>query len=124
MLASCCACRKAGRHDKNLTGTQWQLIELGGKAVVAGEGYKITLDEAENRYSGVGDCNRITGSFSLSLDNQLKFGMGATTRMFCPNQSQEDRFLEMLQQVDHYKIDRDLLLLLRNTDILAIMQAR
>lgn len=124
LLASCCACRKGSKNDKPLAGTKWTLIEMAGKPVIAGEGYHITFDDKENRFHGVGDCNRISGAYSLKPDGKIALSSVISTRMMCPNQAQEGAFLQTLEQADSYRIDKDLMLLLRNGEILAIMQGK
>ena len=42
----------------------------------------------------------------------------------CRNMAQEQQFFDMLAMVTHYEIDRDMLLLLSNGTLVAILQAR
>lgn len=68
-----------------LTGTDWQLVSLGGEAVTPAEGRarpSLTLDAAAARAGGSDGCNRFTGSYALAGD-RLSFGQLASTMMAC-----------------------------------------
>ena len=59
-MAGCCNCRSYQKKTRRpLAGTEWQLIQLGGKAVKPEEGkFTVTLLAEGNRLTGVGACNR------------------------------------------------------------------
>ena len=63
-MAGCCNCRSYQKKTRRpLAGTEWQLIQLGGKAVKPEEGkFTVTLLAEGNRLTGVGACNRLTKS--------------------------------------------------------------
>ncbi len=125
-LVACCACRR-NRSAVPLQGAQWAMIQMDGKAVESEKGYRITFGE-DGRVSGVGDCNRFSGTFSLEGGDGR--GSGAlkvaddmvSTRMMCLNQAQEDRFLAVLREADSFSIDGEKLMLLRMGDVLAIFE--
>jgi copper homeostasis protein (lipoprotein) len=93
--------------DSPLRGTTWNLVRLGDRPVLAVERQReahLVLSKDEMRASGSGGCNRITGSFELE-GNRLRFGQMASTRMACPEgMEQEQRFLDSLEKVEHYRI--------------------
>ena len=63
LAAGCCKCRSYQKKNRRpLIGTEWQLIQLDGRAVKPEEGkfYVMFLAE-ENRFAGVGACNRLMG---------------------------------------------------------------
>ena len=41
-----------------------------------------------------------------------------------PDQAQEDRFIKELDRIDSYRIDGDLLMLMRDGELLMVMQAQ
>ncbi len=122
-ITACCACR-SGRNTIPLVGTEWKLAQLGNETVTSGT-YRMTLAE-DGRVSGVGDCNRFTGSFAMPAGSTRTSG-GLTvagnlvsTRMMCMNQAREDAFLKALREADSWSIDGDRLLLIRGGNVLAI----
>ena len=53
----------------------------------------------------------------------LEMSQMGSTRMMCPNQEDEDKFFDMLSQVDSYTIDGDNLMLQRGGDVVAVFEA-
>jgi heat shock protein HslJ len=82
-----------------LSGTEWELSDLGGTPVL--EDRKPTMAFVEpGRISGNGSCNRYSGSVDIG-DGTLKVGPLASTRMACSPEIdvQERAFLAALQNV-------------------------
>lgn len=116
MTASCCNCGKlSGNRGGTLTGGQWQLVQMEGRAFAA-EGDAFMLAFAEDmKVSGKGDCNRVHGTYQNDAKaGTLSFGPLASTRMMCPNQANEDRFLRLLDGIDSYSIDGRMLTFFSN----------
>ena len=108
-----------------LAGTEWQLIQLGGKAVKPEEGkFTVTLLAEGNRLTGVGACNRLTGAYKTDGKRTLKIGPLAATMMACPGMDEEEAFTKMLESVTHYDMDGPMLLLLSDGELRAVFQAR
>ena len=86
MFAGCCACRRYQKLTRRpLIGTEWQLIQLGGRNVTPQDG-KFTVQFGEDgTLSGVGSCNRLTGRYEEAANRSLKIGPVATTMMMCPS---------------------------------------
>ena len=65
LAAGCCSCRSYQKKNRRpLVGTEWQLIQLGGKAVKPEEGkFTLTFLAEVTRTAGVGACNRIMGKY-------------------------------------------------------------
>lgn len=92
---------------------KWNLTELNGKPVPTG-----TTDTAQllfypgqvNRVSGSTGCNRLNGTFELSGVNKIKFSPLATTKMYCPGNT-EAQFLTALAKTDNWSILNNELLL-------------
>lgn len=123
LFVACCPCRKGKsvRTGEPLIGTNWQLTQMYGQTVSVDNNYSLLLND--DKVSGVGDCNRLMGGYTTTPDRKLSFTQMASTRMFCPNQQQEDAFLKMLGGVDAYKIDGNMLMLLDNGELVAIFEA-
>ena len=108
-MAGCCNCRSYQKKTRRpLAGTEWQLIQLGGKAVKP----------------EVGACNRLTGAYKTDGKRTLKIGPLAATMMACPGMDEEDAFTKMLESVTHYDMDGPMLLLLSDGELRAVFQAR
>ena len=99
-VAACCSCRKGRKNAKPLTGTTWSLVEWQGRPFQAKDNYSVT-DKGGMKIESV-----------------------ASTRAFCPDQAQEDRFIKELDRIDSYRIDGDLLMLMRDGELLMVMQAQ
>ena len=106
-MAGCCNCRSYQKKTRRpLAGTEWQLIQLGGKAVKPEEGkFTVTLLAEGNRLTGVGACNRLTGAYKTDGKRTLKIGPLAATMMACPGMDEEEAFTKMLESVTHYDMD-------------------
>ena len=88
LAAGCCKCRSYQKKNRRpLVGTEWQLIQLGGKAVKPEEGkfYVMFLAE-ENRFAGVGACNRLMGKYETTDKGALRIGpIASACAMRCTN---------------------------------------
>lgn len=126
LAASCCHCRSYQKRTRRpLEGTEWQLVQLGGKTLQPREGkFTITFHAAEHRFSGIGACNRLTGVYSADEKRALKIGPVASTRMACPDMDQEGEMAAALEATTHYDMDGPMLLLLSNGELRAVFQAR
>ena len=86
----------------------WKLIELRGEPVAVEEGQSeahLVLHSEDQRVSGATGCNRLMGSFEHA-EESLALGQMGTTMMACSSDSMalEQRFLEMLNEVDSYRV--------------------
>lgn len=126
LIAGCCNCRTYQKKTRRpLVGTEWQLIQLGGKTVKPEAGkFSITLLAEDNRLTGVGACNRLMGTYKTDEKRALKFGPLASTMMACPGMEQEDAFTRALEATTHYDMDGPMLLLLSDGELQAVFQAK
>ena len=126
VVVACCNCRATkGKKNTSILNTEWQLVQIGDENVQPEEDkFTIQFLEEENRFAGVGDCNRLTGVFQLNDKREVRFDQMGMTRMMCPNQEAEDRFVEMINKVDNYDIDGNMLLLFEGKTLLAVFQAK
>ncbi|MFI3321378.1 MAG: META domain-containing protein [Rikenellaceae bacterium] len=125
-ITSCCGCRGAKSNNPySLTSSQWQLVEMQGKKIEAVDNnYTINFDNKENRSYGQGDCNNYFFSYSEESVRKLKFEDGGSTRMFCPNQSQEDTYIQLFKNIDSYTVDGDMLMLQEKGEVVMIFVAK
>lgn len=126
LVAGCCNCRSYQKKTRRpLVGTEWQLVQLGGKTITPAEGkYNLTLLAEENRVAGVGACNRLMGSYKAGEKGAIKIGPLASTRMACPGMDDEQRYFTAIESATHYEMDGPMLLLLSNGDLVAVFQAK
>lgn len=126
LTASCCHCRSyQKRTQRPLEGTEWQLIQLGGKTIQPQEGkFAVTFHADGHRLSGIGACNRLTGTYTPGEKRALKIGPVGATMMACPGVEQETALAEALESTTHYDMDGPMLLLLSNGELRAVFQAK
>lgn len=125
VVVACCPCRKGtSAGNKPLTETTWSVVEWGGQPFDAGEGYTLVLFEDGDRFGGRGDCNSIMGTYKLSGKNKLELSAVASTRAFCPNQTQEDQYIQELGKIDAYQIKGDRLSLMSDGKTVMVLQAQ
>mgnify|MGYP002904752494 CR=1 FL=1 len=126
LAAGCCKCRSYQKKNRRpLVGTEWQLVQLNGRAVKPQEGkFNLTFLAEENRFAGIGACNRLMGKYETTDKGALRIGPIASTMMACPGMDEEDAFTKMLESVTHYDMDGPMLLLLSDGELRAVFQAR
>lgn len=124
LLSGCCTvCRQHTKNAKPLENTEWHLVQIEGRDVTPdADTFNITLKEGN--LTGIGACNRLMGSYTLSQKKGLIFGYTASTRMMCRNMEEESRFCAILDQTTHYDIDGDALMLICNGTIKAVLKAK
>src|SRR5215471_20527079 len=88
----------------NLTGTQWSLEDLGGKAVIQNSRATLAFPEA-GRVAGNGSCNRFTGSAEIK-GGAIQLGPLAATRMMCEGEAsaQEAEYLKALERAQRFEV--------------------
>ena len=88
-----------------LQGAEWTVVEIDGKALVAGSQVTLAFG-ADGHLSGHASCNRFMSEYTLSGEG-LAIAEGAGTRMMCDEalMEQERTFLAALGSV-HELLDR------------------
>ncbi len=122
-LVACCSCRKGKKNAKPLTETTWSLVEWNGQPFSAKDNYSLVFQKDEARFGGVGDCNSIMGEYTVSDKGRIELRSVASTRAFCPDQEREDSYIRDLEKIDSYRIDGDMLMLMRDGELLMVMEA-
>ena len=120
---ACCKCDLfQKRYGKPLVGTQWQLVQIEGRDVTPEDNYTIIF-AADNTLSGIAECNRLTARYSVAGEGDMMITDMGTTRMLCPNEDQERRFLDILSSTTGFKMDGLMLMLISNGEMRAVYQA-
>ena len=124
LMIGCCDCRKRAKLEKPLVGTEWQLVQFMGRDVVPqGDCFTLQLHENGN-VTGLGDCNRFTATYVVTPSRALTFADFGSTRRFCENFETENRYFDMIEQVTHYEMDAESMLLFSNGVVVAIMRPK
>ena len=111
---------------KPLDTTRWRLqqaINTSGQLAPVLATTKIHAEFADNKINGSAGCNRYFGSYQYGKKMALSFPTPlVTTMMACPEDiaNQEQRYLQALSSITHYKIEQKQLTLL-NKDQQAIL---
>ncbi len=81
----------------------------------------INLEFSDDRksFSGFAGCNRIRGNLYISTNtNEINFNEIISTKAFCAFQQQEDKFINLLENVNNYKVEDEELFLIENNKII------
>ena len=123
LVAGCCACRK-GKNNMPLVGTKWHLVRLMERDLnISDEQFVFTFAE-DGSFSGMAACNQMMGKYSTTATGGLKLSDLASTRRMCPEADLEVQFSQILERVTHYEVDGDMLLLLSDGELQAVLQAQ
>lgn len=69
------------------------------------ESFVLTFLDDQN-FSATTDCNSLTGRYAVSAEtNEISFSSIASTRMICPDESQEKIFIKMLEETEGFAIN-------------------
>jgi heat shock protein HslJ/uncharacterized membrane protein len=92
----------------------WVLEELNGKKITTTDFQRelprIEINATENRFSGFGGCNHISGSIFYEKD-LLRFTQVISTLMACAPANKEDEFVQALQSTTTYAVGNNKLTL-------------
>ena len=125
IAVGCCSpCRSRVKNAKPLEGTVWHLVKVGGDSLTLPvDEFNIILNE--NGLGGRGACNSLLGQYATGDKKALRFSHLGSTKMLCPhNEALETKLAQTLAKTTHYDIDYDMLMLMRNGEILAVFQAQ
>lgn len=103
----------------------WVLEELNGYKIFATDFQKefprLEINSTENRFSGFGGCNSITGQIFYEKD-VLRFTKVISTLMACAPGNKEGEFLKALQSTTTYSIGNNQLTLSNPSGKLAVFK--
>ncbi|MDP2030153.1 MAG: META domain-containing protein [Thiobacillus sp.] len=100
-----------------LEGTEWRVEDIAGAGIV--DGSRATLNfGADGQLAGSGSCNQYSGSYTLTGEDLRVSSKTAMTMMACVPElmQQESRMLQLLSQVQRFKISADGALILETGD--------
>lgn len=106
-LASSCAIKKSPESiNSQIVGIKWQLVELEGKPVSERVNDKMPYLQMnkEGNYSASGGCNCIGGTYKLGKNSGIKFSLGVSTMMACPDMSAEHGLQNLLEKAGNYRL--------------------
>ena len=101
---------------------QWYLTELNNEPVTRGiiKTPFIVFTKGEAiRFSGNSGCNNIFGSAELLSGNGIKISPVGATKMACPNDLYETKFIAMLSGITNWRIENASLILWNGKNIVA-----
>ena len=104
-----------------LKDVKWELVTLNGEKVKLTDSDNvmfIQFDIAENRVNGRAACNRYFGNFEID-GTKLKFSPMGATRMACPDLQKESEFFQMLDNVDSFTLQDNVLSFLSKGKVIA-----
>ena len=114
------ATSSAALDPQVITGREWLLVELEGRADPKGAGGRhVTLRFEEGRAAGFAGCNQYGGSYSVRGDS-ISFGPAAATRMACSEgMDVEQAYLSALPRVVRFAVADSTLALFSSDGTLA-----
>lgn len=118
----CCACRK-GKNNKELTSEQWHLVRMMERDLKIDAEQFVFSFSVDGKFSGLAACNRFMGDYVTSERGVMKFKGVASTRRMCREADLEVQFAQILERTTHYEIDGDMLMLLSNGEMQAVLKA-
>ena len=119
----CCACRK-GKNNKSLTGQKWHMVKMMEQELsIKPEQFLFSFEQG-GKFAGVAACNTLMGEYQITERGDMKFTNVASTRRMCREAELERQFQEILSRTTHYEIDGDMLMLLSNGEMQAVLQAK
>ncbi len=124
-LTSCCECRRyEKKNGVELEKTVWQLTQLNGTPFEAAE-ESFTLSFEDGKFSGRGSCNTIFGDAKPQKESggKLRFTNVGSTRMMCPDQEMEDKFVNILANTDSFSKEGPYLYLFSDGELHAVFTA-
>lgn len=119
-MVSCCGCKvNNAKQKKMLTASQWILVGQDADS----DSYTLNFDAAKGEIYGRGACNNYFGGYKTEGKNEIDLEPRGMTRMACPGDNEEQKFIDMLNEADEFHIDKDKLVLLDDGTVVATFTA-
>ncbi len=111
------------QETMQLTGPRWYVLTLNDAELGLPEGAERPWIELQgDQLQGFGGCNNLMGSYLLEKD-RLSFTEVGSTKKYCPElQATERAILDMLSEVNAYRITNDSLLFFQGTREVATLR--
>ena len=106
-------CVDSSAVDIQLSETKWLLKKIDGKVITIPEIQKpvfIQFLQQENQVNGFAGCNSFFGTYGLN-EEKITIGPLGSTRKMCPDMKTEDELFKILNEVDGYEINGNILFL-------------
>jgi heat shock protein HslJ len=114
VIVTVTACSPRLSPDSSWRDRKWVVSEVNGTPVqLSGTNRDAHLyfSPSDKRFTGSGGCNRISGSYTINNNGRLSFSEPNRTKMACDDIAFEDNFLNLLERVDRYTVENDMMLL-------------
>ena len=105
-----------GGDPASLLRGEWVVEDIAGEGIVGGSRLTVSFD-ADGRVGGRSGCNQYTGTYRIGGE-RIEIGSLSRTMMACDPalDSQEGRFLDVLEQMRGFELDDGGALILRGAD--------
>jgi len=96
------ACQSSSTSSNSITGILWQWTSVTNQTtketttVPTPENYTVTFNK-DGTLEGKADCNTFSGTFSQ--ENGFSIKLGATTMMYCGDNSLDQQYLQLLGNI-------------------------
>lgn len=100
------------------TNASWSLMQMERSTYTIGEGGRnpvLDIQVADSRFGGNAFCNSMNGQLEIVSEEEVSFGLFAMTKMLCPAQDQEDRYLQLMGLVRRYEVQENELVFFDST---------
>ena len=85
----------------------WALTEMNGQTLEISETRpNIEINLTTMKILGKGNCNNFSGNITNYSDSSIRFEQISSTKMMCPNHTQETLFFEAMGKVVSYSIQK------------------
>lgn len=115
-LLGACGVSKEIKWSQPLQNTVWELESISGFTIEDDLRKAPTIVfEQDNKYGGFSGCNTYFGEYSISSANTITLSNAGMTMMAClPGMDTENKYVEMLQKVNGFKVSGHRLELLQD----------
>lgn len=106
--------------DHNWDQKRWTLVEMKTVPVqLSGteRDANLLFVLSQKQFNGTGGCNRISGNYEIAKRGKIKFSNVVSAKMMCTDQKFEDRFLEVLNEVDGYAVENNRMFLKKGKEV-------
>ena len=119
------ACSPKLSPDSNWRDRKWVVHEVNGTPVQlsgTNRDAHLNFSPSDKRFTGSGGCNRISGSYDISNNGRISFSDPNRTRMACDDIAFEDNFLKLLERVDRFSVENDMMLLKDGNRVVLVLR--
>jgi heat shock protein HslJ len=118
-----CGSTKGDTPQQMLTAGTWQLKSMQGKDATTQDfanGMPYVTFTSDYKISGKGGCNNFSGSYNLNEEGGINISSLISTKMYCEGVKEND-FLELLQASDAVDVDKDKIVLFKETKEILVL---